>query len=182
MVEVVALEAALAGMHLLLLLLRRRIPRPVVLVVADQREGEGRQRWTPLQLLSQRTMLPLVAAEAEAEAAAVVGPSSLLLVDLLALIDFCADTACCSRVESSESSRRPQVRPVCSSQTSNSLSLPSLLDWGNCKQAKQHESASMLPLRAVPDCHSKWFRQSQPNYCAPYTYTYLDEPSRAQQE
>ena len=81
MVEAVALEAALAGhgMHLLLLLRRRRIPRPVVLVVADQREEEGQQRWTPLQLLSLRTMLPLVAAEAEAEAAAVVGPSSLLL-------------------------------------------------------------------------------------------------------
>ena len=56
-------------MHLLLVL--------VLVLVADQREEEGRQRWKPLQplSLSLRTMeLPLVAAEA---AAAVVGPSSL---------------------------------------------------------------------------------------------------------
>ena len=81
-VEEVAVEAALlAGTHLLRRSWMRapKIPRPVVLVlVADQREEEeGRQRWKPQQLLSPRTMLPLVAAEAEEAAAAVVGPSSL---------------------------------------------------------------------------------------------------------
>ena len=82
-VEEVALEAALlAGRTHLLRRSWMRAPkilRPVVLVLgADQREEEeGRQRWKPLQLLSPRTMLPLVAAEAEEAAAAVVGPSSL---------------------------------------------------------------------------------------------------------
>lgn len=95
-VEEVALDVALAGMHLRQRRRRRlgswlrvpKIPRPVVLVsVADQREEEGRRRWTPLQLLSPRTMEPpLVAAEAEGAAAAVVGPSSLLVWPVLILL------------------------------------------------------------------------------------------------